>query len=790
MLLPLSWLADHLTFDATPEELATALVTLGHEVESIAHTVKPIANLVVGYVEGCEKHPNADKLNICTVDDGSGEKKQIICGAPNVRKGLKVAVAQIGCVLPGDFKIKKSKIRDEVSFGMICSQKELGMGEESNGIWELETKATPGTPLHEAVDGDVILDISITPNRGDALSVWGLARDLSAAGMGTLKAKPAADLPEKKNSQKNTFKAKIEDDGCPYFTGTVIAGVKNTKSPQWLKTRLDSIGLRPRNAVADITNYILHTYGQPLHAYDLKELQGGIYVRAAEGGEQLEGLDGATHKLKQNDLAIADDSGVVGLAGIVGGNATAVSDTTTDVYLEAALFNKSRVALTGQAHQIFTDARHRFERGVDPQMVTTAASEAVRLIIEICGGEATSFQEVGKLPSAPKTIAFNPHFIKSFAGFVVDPKDAKKAFQALGYDVDDRKDVWQVTPPSWALGVSHSQDLIEELLRIIGLEDVPALLPSMNMRRIEDAAPERGIEKISRRFMASTDTLEVITYSFISQKQAELFGGGDKVLRLTNPIDSDTLATMRPSLLPGLMRTAKENIARGESAIRLGEVGRIYAPEGERLMASWLWVGAPEKTWDARSLPCDPYTMKAHVLGLLEHLGHDVSRVQIRTEEKHAYHPARIGQVVLNGREVATFGELHPTIIKQMGLKSSRAVAADVDLTMINTLTANKRKFSLSPYQAVRRDFAFVVDSDVQADELLRCVKKAGGSLITATSLFDVYEGDNLPDGKKSLAVSITLQAEDKTLSEDDINHTTSSIVQSAAKRLGAELRA
>ncbi len=806
MRITLNWLKDYLKTDNSADEIAVAFNRIGHEVEAVETTGYEFNNVVVGKVLSTEKHPDADKLNICQVQVDDGPARQIICGAPNVRAGLTVAVATEGAVLPGDFKIKKAKIRGVESNGMICSVRELQLGDEHNGIWEMETDAKIGTPLNDILPkADTVFDLGITPNRGDALSVLGLARDLAAGGMGAYHETWQEKFGDEKNAKHGdaAFTPGIETDGCTFFCGLSVRGIDNTKqTPDWMKQRLEAAGLRPINAAADVSQYVMLTIGQPLHHYDGDKVSGSIKATEAKGGEKLNGLDGSEHTLNKGDLVIADDKGILGLAGIVGGEESSSTESTTHVYIEAAQFDADRIALTGQAHQIHSDARYRFERGIDPSKTLLAALVSAHLLQSICGGEISHVAKTGTQMPKAKTISFDPNLVKTFGGLDLDAKESKRILESLGFDVKGEAKnggVFDVTVPPHLTAHENPEDLIEDILRIHGYDNVPTVLPTLNLNPITDAAPTRSIEIFTRRHMAGLGYFEGDSYRFISEKAAKLFGGGDASLKLTNPIDAATMSDMRPSILPCLLSAAERNKNRGEQSIRLAEVGMTFHPEADKkqkldhtetLRCAALLVGdyVPRNP-HLPTRKADVFAIKAHALSFIEALGHDLSRMMIKQEAPKWFHPTRSGTLIVQGRPVGYFGQIHPQVARQMGVKDT-AYAFELDLSLLNTMNVKPGAFVMSQYQPVRRDFAFMVDSNVAAADLMTTVRKASDkSLLQDVQLFDVYEGDKLPEGKKSVALSITLQAEDRTLKDDDINAVADKVIALAAKNHGAEIR-
>lgn len=802
MRVTYNWLKDFLKTEATAAEIADAFNRIGHEVEAVEETGNGFDNVVVGDVLATKSHPNADKLNLCTVNVGEDETRQIVCGAPNVREGLKVAVALEGAVLPGDFKIKKSKIRGETSRGMICSVKELGLGEEADGIWEMDTNAEAGTPLVDTLpDSDTIFDLGITPNRGDALSVLGLARDLAAGGVGEYDERWLENLHDKKANGHGdaAFSPEIKTADCSFFSGVSVRGIDNTvPTPDYIRQRLEAAGLRPINAAVDISQYVMLTLGQPLHFYDAEKLKDFIAVDHARGGEKLEALDENTYILNKDDLVITDGSGVIGLAGIVGGVSTAAETDTAHVYIEAAQFNRSRIARTGQALQVNSDARYRFERGIDRSKTLMAGMVAAYLLQEVCGGEVSHVAKTGEQMPEPTHIAFDPSLVQTVGGLDMSADECKSILERLGFTVKGSK-TYDVTVPPHLTMHEGPEDLIEDILRIKGYDHVPAVLPALDAQHITDAAPEGQVQGLARRHLAAQGFNEANTYSFISHKAAQLFGGGDESLKLTNPIDAEGMSHMRPSLLPGLMAAAARNHSRGEQHIALGEVGTTFFPEPdnkrgldhtETLKVAGVRMGEqhPRNPHKSADKP-DVFTLKADALSLLEALGHDLTRMMVKPEAPGWYHPGRSGALVVQGRVVGYFGELHPQVLKFAGIKQ-RACAYELDLSMLAAMTVKPQPFAMSQFQPVRRDFAFVLDADVPAEKLVMTVRKAEKALLKDINLFDVYQGENLPEGKKSVALSVTLQADDRTLSEKEINAVSESIVSAAQKHLKAEIRA
>lgn len=778
----MTWLKKHLKTEATATEVAEMLNRIGLEVAAIEETGPEFSGVVVGHIITRTQHPEADKLGVCSVDVGESEPVQIVCGAPNARDNLKVAVAKVGAVLPGDFKIKKSKLRGETSNGMICSVRELGLGTEHEGIWELETDAPLGTDLKDAIeiDSETVIEIEVTPNRGDALSVYGIARDLAAAGLGEL-------ITDTSEITSETADFDIAHEGCSYLAIASLKNIENKQTPEWMKSQLEAVGLRSINPLADITNYVMMDLGQPMHAYDASKVSGALKVTSATAGEKLEGLNDETYTLSSEDMVIADDTGTVGLAGIVGGVSTSADETTTTALLEAATFNKVRIAKSGQRLQAITDSRYRFERGVDAKLPRIALKKAIELAQEICGAEVVSVQEKQASATEVLQLDFELSFLKSFGGVDMPKQEVVDSLTKLGFKVEDKGDVLGLTVPThYHIFDGGSQDVVEEILRLKGYDAIPAILPEMIPVNALDDADYFHADRGGRRALASAGYLEAINYSFIPQKHAQAFGGGQDSLRITNPITSE-MSDMRPSLLPGLLMAVKKNVARSESHIRLAEVGHIYTDKGQTLKAAAVRFGG-FKHWQAGSVKEDLFALKADAIALLESFGHDATKLQTDDKAPEWFHPGRSGSIGLGPKRFVYFGELHPAVAKSFGLKG-RVYIFEADLDAMSAIKVKPKKFELSQYQAVNRDFAFLVAEDVPAEKLLQTLRGADKELVKEASLFDVYQGEGVPAGFKSVAMSLTLQAMDRTLTDDEINKVSDKVVADMSKRYEAELR-
>ena len=797
MKFPLSWLKDHLETDADAATIADKLTSIGLEVESVEDAGARLKDFIVAYVISAEKHPNADKLKLCMVDTASGIPVQVVCGAPNAHTGMKGVFARPGVVIPVSGEVLKiGTIRGVESRGMLCSGRELLLSDDHDGIIELAPDATVGEPAAAALGlSDAVIDVAITPNRGDCTSVYGIARDLAAAGLGKLKTPPVKPVIGKFPSPKKialNFTPETAS-ACPLFAGRMVRGVKNGPSPKWVQDHLKSIGLRPISALVDVTNLIAHDRGRPLHVFDADKLSGDMQARLAKDGETLLALDGKSYTLDGEMCVIADDAAARGIAGVMGGEDTGCSEATKNVFIESALFDAVRTAATGRKLQLQSDARYRFERGVDPEFVVPGLELATQLILDWCGGEPSDIVTAGAVPPWWREIEFSPGAVKRLGGLDVSREDIVRILTKLGFAVDG-SDPLKVVPPSWRSDVDGPADLVEEVVRIYGLEHVPSVpmsRPSAIARPVLTPAQRRT--KLARRALASRGFNETISFSFISRTHAALFGGGDDLRQLENPIAAD-LDALRPSLLPSLLAAAGRNLARGFSDVMLFEIGAAFQsgmPGAQQTVAAGIRVGNGVRSWSKSSHAVDAFDAKADMLGVLEATMGGAMSAPIKAGAASWYHPGRSGTLALGPKTLAMFGELHPTVVAAFDLKLAVA-GFEIFLDAIpESKTKGKARpaFAPSPYQSVERDFAFVVDAKVTADEILRAAKSAERALIDFVSVFDVYEGKGVPEGKKSLAITVRLQPKDKTLTDAEIESVAQKIVVSVSKATGALLR-
>ena len=786
MKFPLSLLKMFLTTDASLEQIAATATAIGLEVDGIEDKSTALKPFVVAEILETEKHPQADKLQVCKVKTVHGSL-QIVCGAPNARAGIKVALANIGTIIPtNQMEIKAAKVRGVESQGMLCSAAELGLGTDGGGIIELPMDAIIGDSIVDVLGlGGPVLDLNITANRGDCMGVLGIARDLAAAGLGTL----IVDVPPAPEGTDETYPIRIEDaQGCPAFLGRIIRGVKNGPSPEWIQKTLTAAGMRPISLLVDCTNFAALAYARPAHVYDIKKLNGEMVVRSANAGESFAALNDKTYTLTADDLVIADDSGVIGLAGIMGGKSTAVDETTTDVLVELALFNPLAIAQSGRRHQIDSDARTRFERGVDVGGLMDADCGLNMLILHEAGGKAGARNLVGEIPNHEIKIPFNAAKINALIGLDVPEARQREILVALGFSAHGE----HMAPPTWRHDCTQPADLAEEVLRIVGYDAIPLTpLPKYTGVAHPAITPTQSRTGTVRRALAARGMHETYSWGFCSEAQAAAFGGQAEALHLLNPISAE-LSVMRPNILPHVLDALKHNAARGLADVALFEVGAIFVdttPTGQRSHAVGVRAGLKHGTHWNGSPNVDAFDVKADALAALEVAGLDVSKTQITRNVPAWYHPGRSGAVQLGPKNtLAIFGELHPATLKSLGIDFP-VLAFEVYLDNVPAAKAAKRKaFSTSDFQSVSRDFAFVVDEKIAAAELLKAVHASEKTLLKNVTIFDVYCGKGVAEGQKSIALTFTLQADDRTLTEAEIEAASQAVIASAMK-MGAVLR-
>lgn len=798
MKFTLSWLKSHLDTTASLAEIDARLTMLGLEVEEIVDPAKDLGGFTIAHIVEAEQHPNADRLRVCKVDTGSGII-QVVCGAPNARAGIKVILAQPGCYIPitGD-KLKKGNVRGVESQGMMCSWRELKLGEDHDGIAELAADAPVGAKLVDVMSFDPLIEISITPNRADCLGVRGVARDLAASGLGALK--PLVVTPVK-GGHASPISVSLDfpedaQSACPMFVGRHFKGVKNGESPAWLKDRLTAIGLRPISALVDITNYFTFDLGRPLHVFDAAKVKGGkITARLAKPGETLLALNGKEYSLSPEMTVIADEAGPEGLGGVMGGEHSGCTETTTEVFLEVAYFDPIRTATTGRKLEILSDARFRFERGVDPAFLIDGAELATAMILELCGGEASDLVIAGAEPDWRQSIALRPARVEALGGVAVDTPRQVDILTGLGCTVSEHGDGLLVVPPSWRGDITAEHDLVEEVIRVNGYDLLPATpLPRPTMSKPVLTPAQRRAAWV-RRQLASRGLVETVTWSFLPSAQAKLFGGGAAEMHLANPISAD-LDCMRPSALPNLVTAAGRNADRGFKDVCLFEIGAQFdgpEPGQQRAVAAGIRSGrAVPRHWNEKTRPVDVFDAKADVLAAIVAAGANPDSFQTTTDAPGWYHPGRSGVLKLGNKTVAFFGELHPAVLTALDVKGP-VVAFELFLEALPPQKAKATKakplVKLSAFQPLERDFAFVLDASVSADAVLRAARNADKALVTDVSVFDLYEGPNVGEGKKSLAISVTLHPFDKTLTDEEIEAVGTKIVEAVVKATGGVLR-
>jgi len=788
MKFTLSWLAGHLDTAATLDTIVDALTRIGLEVEGVENPAAKLGAFTIAKVLTAERHPQADKLQVLSVDTGAGEPVQVVCGAPNARAGLLGVFGAPGAYVPGsDITLKIAAIRGVESRGMMCSVRELQLGDEHDGIIELPDDAPVGEG-YAAWAGldDPVIEVAITPNRQDCMGVRGIARDLAAAGLGTLK---PLEVPLFRPKAPCPIEIRTDDpEGCPAFFGRVVHGVANGPSPDWLARRLKAIGMRPISALVDITNYIMIDLGRPLHVYDLAKLKGALVARKAKDGEEVLALNGRTYRLDPSMTVIADDVSVHDIGGIMGGEHSGVTEATTDIVIECAWFDPASIARTGQALGLASDARSRFERGVDPAFLADGLAIATGMVRAIAGGEPTRTIEAGEPPLDAKIVPYDPTLSAKLAGMTVPPDRQRAILRQLGFGTDA---AWNVRVPSWRRDVDGPADIVEEIVRIEGIDRLPSTpLPRAEGVARPTATPAQLVERRARRTAAARGLNEAVTWSFVSEAEAAPFGGGDWTL--TNPI-SEELKVMRPSLLPGLIAAARRNADRGAASIRLFEIGRRYGAEAERPTLGLVLAGERDaRGWQTgKARPFDAYDAKAEAMAILAAAGAPVDRLQVMAPVSDVYHPGRAASFRLGPRTVlAEFGELHPRTLAAFDLDGP-VMAAEIFLDAIPAKRASghmRGAYAPPALQPVTRDFAFLVPVDLPADELVRAVRGADKAAIVEARLFDRFTGQGVAAGEKSLAVEIVLQPVEKSFTEADLAAIADKVVAAAAK-LGARLR-
>jgi phenylalanyl-tRNA synthetase beta chain len=804
MKLTLSWLKDHLDTSAPLDAIVDKLTMIGLEVENVENKAAALAPFTIARVISAEQHPNADRLRVCMVDTGSGDPVQVVCGAPNARGGMKGVFSPPGTFIPGkNMTLGVGTIRGVESRGMLCSAFELQLSDDHEGILDLPADAPVGVPYAQwAQLDDPVIEINLTPNRPDCTGIHGIARDLGAAGMGKFKDAPVKPV-------AGAFPCPVGvtlDFGttpplCHGFALRLVRGVKNGPSPDWMQRRLAAIGLRPINALVDITNYLTYDRARPLHVFDAAKVKGDLVVRRGRAGESLLALDGRTYALDDSMCVIADDNGVESLAGIMGGEASGCSEVTTDVLIESALWEEMNIAHTGRKLNINSDARYRFERGVDPAFMVPGHELATRMVLDICGGEPSAITSAGNVRIPQRVIDFPVAEAKRLSGLELTFAEVKPVLNRLGFAIKGAGPVVKVTVPPWRPDVEGKADIVEEIVRIVGVDRVPMTPFARNdSGRKPVLTAQQNRTRKARRALAARGFVEAVTWSFVSKQQAERFGGGTPELALANPIAAD-LSDMRPSLVPGLVAAGQRNADRGYGDVALFEVGQIFrgdTPGDQLIAASGVRKGLAKPSgwsrhWATGSKPVDAYDAQADALAVLAAVGAPTQGVQIVPGGPSWLHPGRSGTIQIGPKNLlGHFGELHPRTLEALGAEGP-LVAFEIILDGVPEPKARRTRakppVELSPFQPVERDFAFIVDRAVKAADLVRAAQGVDRKLVTDIAVFDVYEGTGIDPGKKSIAIAVTLQPREKTLTDQEIDAVSAKIVAEVGKRTGGVLR-
>lgn len=808
MKFTLSWLRDHLETDATLDEITTTLSAIGLEVEGVHNPGEKLAAFRIARVLEAKKHPNADKLQVLQVETSPGGKPvEVVCGAPNARAGMLGVFAPVGTYVPGlDLTLVERPVRGVVSNGMMCSAAELELGSDSQGIIDVDQAHAGqiGEPYVSATGlDDPVIEVGLTPNRPDCTGVRGIARDLAAAGLGKLK--PDPEIADVEGNFDCPVSIKLEftketADACPVFAGRYVKGLKNGPSPEWLRNRLEAIGLRPINALVDVTNYISYDRGRPLHVYDADRLKGAVRARLGKAGESFLGLDGKTYEVDETMCVIADDSGPLGLGGVMGGEDTGSTEETTNVLIESAWFDPLRTAATGRKTGLVTDARYRFERGVDPASVLPGLDFATDMILKLTGGEPSRACVAGKPPSPDLKIDFDTSLVERLTGLRLKPEGIEKTLKALGCNVSGKGANLKVAVPSWRPDIHGPADLVEEVTRIAGIDNVPSTpLPRLSgvARPVLTASQRRAAR--ARRTLAARGLVETVTWSFIPDAEAKTFGGGEPELVLANPISTE-LSSMRPSLLPGLLTAVQRNRNRGFADIGLFELGQAYAgakPENQRQIAAGVRAGTARligygRHWEGAASEAGVFDAKADVAAVLAALGLDPFKLMITTDTPAWFHPGRSGVIRLGPKiALAHFGEFHPRALAALDVEGP-VVGFEI---FLDALPPEKKKsrarapLGHADLLPVRRDFAFVLDAGVAAGDVVRAAQGADKKLIVDVSVFDVFEGGRLAEeGKKSIAIEVTLQPASATLTDKEIDAVSQKVIAAVGKATGGEI--
>ncbi|MEM9669842.1 MAG: phenylalanine--tRNA ligase subunit beta [Pseudomonadota bacterium] len=797
MKFTLYWLKDHLATKSSLDDLLALMGQIGLEIEDVSDPAERLASFTIAKVTTAEPHPDADRLRVCTVETVDGTK-QIVCGAPNARAGMTAVYAPLGAYIPGlDFTLDKKprKIRGVESHGMLCSTKELEAGEDHDGIADLDEKWELGSPAAEALGAnDPVIDFEVTPNRPDWLGVMGIARDLAAAGGGRLVSKETKSIGGSYDCPVEV--GIVDEDACPIFAGVMIQGVKDAPSPDWMQARLKAVGIQSKSLLVDVTNYVSLDRARPLHAYDADKLQGTVMARLGKKGERVEALDGKTYEVTEDMCVIADDSGPIGLGGVMGGEATAVSEATKNVFLEAAWFDPLRTARTGRTTGIQSDARYRFERGVDLNSCLEGLQMAVTLIKDNAGGKVSKPIIAGAPLVRDDKVTFHPQDVERLTGLTVKPADMKRMLKDLGFEIEDAGEAWYLAVPAWRFDMEQSADIVEEIARLIGYDELPTTsLPPTEDNLNARPTPLQQRIRAARRVMASRGFLETVTWSFMAKDHARLFGEDNPALEVANPVASE-LDQMRPSILGNLARATQKGADNGQPGLRLFEAGPVYlgdGPKDQRAVVAAIVHASDERHWQGAPQAYDAQAAKADLYALLGALGQPPSRFQIAEPRQNHWHPGKAARLTLGPKTtIAHFGALHPRVLKALDIDGP-VYGFELNLqalpNMKVTATKTKPVLDKADLTPIRRDFAFVVDEAVPAGDIIRIAEKADKTLITGVGVFDVYQGPGIDDGKKSIAIEVTLQPRGETLTDGDIDAISNKIIAGVSKGTGGVLR-
>jgi len=799
MKITVDWLKDHLDTKNSDQKIISKLTDIGLEVESFEKQSSDLDGFTIAKIVRSEKHPNADKLKVCDVDIGKEDLVKVVCGAPNAKENLVTIYASPGTIIPkNQLKLSISKIRGVTSHGMLCSEYELNLSTESEGIIELSSKLSSkvGTRYFNSKSSKV-LDLSITPNRADCLGVRGIARDLAAAGTGKLK---DLKLSKIKNDKKQNFKVKIlkeKQQVCSAFGSCLIKGVKNQESPDWLKEKIISLGQKPISAIVDITNYVMIDLNRPLHAYDADKLDKTIIVRNAKNGESFEALDNKIYKLEKDMCVIADNSNVLGLGGIIGGTTSGTELETKNILLESAYFNPRSIRKTSKQLNIDTDAKFRFERGIDPNSILIGLHRAAELIQKICGGKVGKF-DIQKVDNfTHKTINFDPSLLKKITGFELKNKYISKILLDLGFEVKNNKNQLKLKIPSWRPDIEQPIDIVEEIIRIKGYENIKTEPPE-KIRTKPTLNPLQKLFHFIQRSVASKGYSETVTWSFTNSKINKLFSEEDKKIGIINPISSD-LDVLRNSIFSNLVMHLVKNIDRGFKDISMFEIGPIfngYKPGEQKIIIGALRSGKISRvSWSEKERLVDVFDAKRDVIQTLSEIGIDQEKITINDEAPVYYHPGKSGKIYYPNnleKPLAYFGEAHPNIIKKLDIKTESLIFFEIFLENIEIrekLLNKKSKYRPSIYQKSERDFAFIVDKNLKAQSLINAIADTDKKLVKTVKIFDVYEGENIPDNKKSIAINVTIQSSEKTLTDDDLERVNKEIITTVETKFSAKIR-